>query len=188
MVNIGLFHSNLKYGIILWGQTPGCKEVLRLQNIAVREITFSGYLDHCKPLFRRLRKLDGLVPLHLVYIRDNQSSQNTREEIHSQNTRGRCELDKPHCRLSKTQWSGFPVLASKMLNRLPIQVKLLDKGRFIKVLKTWLVDAAYYLLDEWLENSLLGQVLGYQWVKSTCRTSESLCSKSYKYIFYIVIY
>lgn len=52
--------------------------------------------------------------------------------------------------------SGFPVLALQYFNSLQNKMKFLDRGRFFKVLKTWLIDAAFYLFDEWFKNSLVG--------------------------------
>lgn len=37
----------------------------------------------------------------------------------------------------------------------------LDRERFFKVLKSWLNDAAFYSLDEWLEDSLAGLIGEY---------------------------
>lgn len=86
----------------------------------------------------------------------HQSRYTRREVIHTYNTSGRCDLDMLRCRLFKTP-SDFPVPVLKFSYRLPVEVKLLDKGRLFKVLKTWLVDATYYYsLDEWFEDFLAG--------------------------------
>lgn len=118
-----------------------------------------------------------MFPIHLsslAYMRYNQNGYTTREELHPYNTEGRCELDLPRFRHFKTQ-SGSPVLTLKIFNMLPFKIKLLDKGRFFKVLKSWLVDAAYHRMCG-LRISLLG------WVGSTaaltCHPSKRQCSKS----------
>lgn len=121
--------------------TLGCSEVLKLQKSAVRDITPSAYLDHCKPLFRRLVILtvcSQFVLSTLDYFRDSQNGYNTREELYSFNTRG-----TSRAAASLRLKSAFPVLALKCL--IDCQLKWsCEQERFFKVLKTGLVEAAYY--------------------------------------------
>jgi hypothetical protein len=63
-IHYGLFHSHLNYGIILWGHAPGCEAILKLQKAALRVITSSTRLEHCRPIFRRL----GVLTVHGQYI------------------------------------------------------------------------------------------------------------------------
>lgn len=42
-----LLHNHLCYGVVLWGHTPNCKEVLKLKKSAVHIMTSSKHLDHC---------------------------------------------------------------------------------------------------------------------------------------------
>ncbi|XP_039282955.1 uncharacterized protein LOC120348769 [Nilaparvata lugens] len=49
-----LFHSNINFGIVLWGHAGCCERILLLQKKVIRIITFSPYLEHCRPLFKEL--------------------------------------------------------------------------------------------------------------------------------------
>jgi len=47
----GFFQSLLRYGLILWGNCSSICRVLLIQKMVIREMTNSGYNEHCRPLF-----------------------------------------------------------------------------------------------------------------------------------------
>jgi hypothetical protein len=49
-----MFHCHIGYRLLLWSHAAGIEEILKLQERAVRLITFSDRLAHCKPLFARV--------------------------------------------------------------------------------------------------------------------------------------
>lgn len=78
--------------------------------------------------------------------------------------------------------SDVPILSLTKFKRLPVKVKFLDRGRFLKVLKPWLFGAAFYSLDEWLVESLAE--LGGEY----CRTNLAKLSVTHVHIsFYLLL-
>lgn len=149
----GLFHSHVTYGLLIWGHTARCDDILLLQKRAVRVIVSAGHVEHCKPIFKRLRLLtvySQYVLLCLCYVKRNINLLPVREESHSHNLRNRNQLDIPFCRLSKKK-NSYEVLALKMYNALPAGFKTLDLAVFEKSLKAWLVDRPFYSLVEYFE-------------------------------------
>ena len=56
LVSYSLIYSYLTYGIVAWGHTYAStlNPIFLLQKKIVRIITFSSYLEHSNPLFKRL--------------------------------------------------------------------------------------------------------------------------------------
>jgi hypothetical protein len=105
-----LFHSHIKYVIILWGHSADTKKFLLLQKKAVRVMSFAGTVNHCKPLFTNL----GILTIHgqyvinlAVFVNNNLNDFASRSETHDHNIRHAMNLDVPRCRLTKTLKS-FP--------------------------------------------------------------------------------
>lgn len=146
----GLFHSHLSYGLLLWGHSPGCKAVLLLQKKSLRIISSSGHIDHCRPIFRRLKILtiySQYILLSLLHVKENLDSLSTRSDCHNYNLRKAHDLNVPFCRLSKMK-DCFPTLAYRMFNLLPLSVRQLKDSAFKKRVKKWLLDEAFYSLEE----------------------------------------
>jgi hypothetical protein len=152
-VYYGLFHSHLNYGILLWGHAPGCEAVLKLQKSALRVITSSARLEHCRPIFRRLGILTvtgQYIFSSIVHVKQNFQELRTRGEVHEHNTRIRGNIDIPRYRLSGTQ-SRFPALAWKLYNRIPSATRNLDVKAFTRVSRDWLTQGAFYSIKEYFE-------------------------------------
>jgi hypothetical protein len=107
-IHHAMFHSHIGYGLLLWGHAAGTEEILKLQKRAVRLITFSDRLAHCKPLFARLGIFTiygHFIFLCLLHVKNNLSNFPLWTATHNYNTRQREKLDVPRVRLSKTQSS-----------------------------------------------------------------------------------
>ena len=50
-IYFGYIHSNLKYGIIYWGDSTNSKKLFTLEKRVIRYITKAKQWDSCKPLF-----------------------------------------------------------------------------------------------------------------------------------------
>lgn len=152
----GLFSCHLSYGLLLWGHSPSCKAVLKLQKRALRVITSAGWRDHCKPIFRKCKILTVYslyILLSLVHVKANEASLLTRAQSHNHHLRSGHLIDTPFCRLSKKK-DCFPVLAFNMYNRLPVSVRLLKASTFRARVKTWLLEEAFYSLEEFFDSDL----------------------------------
>jgi len=151
-----MFHCHVAYGLLLWGHASGVDDILRLQKRAVRLMTFSDRLAHCKPIFARL----GILTVHSHYILactlfviDNIQDFRPRAAIHDHLTRQRNLLDVPRVRLARSQKS-YNLMAIKIFNKLPNSIKNLNRNQTIKRLVPLLKSKAYYSLEEFFEDSL----------------------------------
>ncbi|KAG8258948.1 hypothetical protein J6590_021743 [Homalodisca vitripennis] len=91
-------------------------EILLLRKHAVRIISSAGFLDHCKPLFNRLKILtvfSQYVVASLLHVKENLAAFRTRGEAQdAYRLRNSSQLNTVSCRLSKTRYC-FPALASR---------------------------------------------------------------------------
>lgn len=153
-VYYGLFHCHINYAIILWGHASCCDRVFIMQKTAIRLITSSERLAHCRPLFQQLKVLtvySQYILNCILHLKTHTSlSELTRDKIHDHNTRGRKNLDLPQCRLSKVK-DSYPVLAYRMFNRLPMHVRNLNLNQLKARLSSWLEKKSFYSLQEFFE-------------------------------------
>lgn len=56
-VYYALVHSNIRYGILFWGNSTSVDTILKIQKRCVRILTNSGPIEHARPLFKQLKIL-----------------------------------------------------------------------------------------------------------------------------------
>ncbi len=73
-----LIHSNLIYGILVWGNSSAVSNLFTLQKRAIRIINHKKYRAHTEPLFKinKILKLTDLYKFHVIlfmfdYINNN---------------------------------------------------------------------------------------------------------------------
>lgn len=145
-----LFHSHLNYGLLLWGHSATCGDVLIQQKKALRIMASAHDLDHCKPFFKKFRIFtvyNQYIFNSLNYIKQNINLFNDRTTIHQHHTRKAQNLEVPRCRLSKTQQS-FPIAAMKLYNSLPTEVKSFPQSSFKNHIKQELMGWPVYSMKE----------------------------------------
>lgn len=153
-VYYALFHSHISYGLLLWGHSAGCKDVLMLQKKAVRIITSSKRLEHCRPIFKQIGIMtifSQYVFLCLISVKENQGVFSMRQNIHNHDTRNKRNIEIPNCRLTGTQ-DSFPMVALKMFNSLPQEVKSLPPGAFKKKIAQDLKERPLYSIGEFFNS------------------------------------
>ena len=104
------FQTVISYGLIIWGNASKINDVLLIQKKAIRILTDSAYLAHCKPLFienKILTVVNLYIYLLLNYIKINLKEFEVRHTCY--NTRQQNYLDTPFCRLSKTSSSQIVI-------------------------------------------------------------------------------
>ncbi|XP_039288183.1 uncharacterized protein LOC120352300 [Nilaparvata lugens] len=156
MMYHALFHCHITYGLLLWGHSAGAADVLRLQKRAIRIITGSDHLAHCKPIFARLGVLSVFshyILLCLVYVKKIQHTLAARSDIHRHNTRRSELLDIPRRRLHRSQ-ASYRISALKFYNKLPNSVKQLDEAAFRRTVRKLLCAKAYYSVNEFMGDNL----------------------------------
>ncbi|XP_039278708.1 uncharacterized protein LOC120350215 [Nilaparvata lugens] len=153
-----LFHSHIIYGLLLWGHAPAVHDVLLLQKKALRIVTFSGFRDHCRPLFRDLGILtvySQFVLCSLMYIKKNLVQFQKRCDIHSHNTRHATRLEVPRSRLAGN-YNSFPSQAIRFFNSLPRPIQETPNSWFYTTLKSKLLEKPLYSLQEFYSEPLFG--------------------------------
>lgn len=149
----GLFHAHISYGLIVWGCAPHVQEIFLLQKKAIRIITGLKKTDHCREVFKKLN-IFTLYSLYiyqcLLYIRASPDKMSLRSNIHHHKTRYNYFIDLPKHRLHKSDGSAT-VMSSRLLNKLPLQIRQLDDCNFQRVVRSFLMNNAFYSLKEFLE-------------------------------------
>ena len=149
----GLFHSVMQYGIILSGNSPEAIRVFKLQKRAVRIISHSYRLAHCKPIFKKL-KIMSLPSLYvfsnLLYVKNNLNTFQTVDEIHSYSTRGNKDIRVPLYKTGKLT-NGPNYWALKFYNILSNKIKEMNYHNYKKEIKDLLLDKCLYNYKEFFQ-------------------------------------
>jgi hypothetical protein len=148
-------HSVISYGIIFWGNSHFSTNIFKIKKRIIRSITNIGRRDSCRQLFKQLQ----ILPLPsqyifslLVFVTKNRELFLTESEIHDINTRYNHNLHLPSTNLTLVQ-KGVLYSGSKVFNRLPLSIKAhsYDPKRFKTTLKNYLIEHAFYSLDEYYQ-------------------------------------
>jgi exonuclease III len=149
--------SLIRYGIILWGNSPATNKVFVAQKKCLRAIWGLKNTDSCRPLFLKHKLLT--VPAIYVYemgkfvkqnvslfeLRDNR---NKRAETHLP-----LNMPGPKVKLYRDNCYYMAVL---IYNSIPLEITSLPVTQFCKTFKVWLTEQCIYTTKEFL-------------TKSTCR-------------------
>lgn len=150
------FQSIILYGILFWGNSSHINDILLLQKKAIRILSDSHSLAHCKTLFVNL-KIMTVVNLYiytvLIYIKNNLDNFQHRHDIHSYNTRSSICINLPHYRLSKSA-NSYDILGLKLYNKLPLTLTNKPLNSFKKALYNWLITTSFYSLQDFLDTTL----------------------------------
>ena len=133
-----LVHSNLIYGILVWGNTflSYLTKLSKLQNKAIRIVTGKNWNDSANPLYQKLNILPLVSLLNLeiskfVYQHDKSKLPASfsnyftlNKNVHSRRTRASCnnQLTIPLFKTQKTQRS-IKYTGAKIWNSIPIWIK-----------------------------------------------------------------
>lgn len=144
------FQSILRYGLVVWGNASRVSDVLKLQKKAIRIVSNSHFLEHCKPIFKKL-KIQTVINLYLFdlinYIFQNPHLIKPTSDKHSHNTRSKSSVIINFYRLNKTLNSHL-VISLKVYNHVLHQVQKYNKRVFLKKFYEWLLENPFYSLDE----------------------------------------
>lgn len=146
------FQSIIRYGLIFWGNCSRITEILVLQKKVIRILSKANWLEHCKPLYIKLRILT-VTNLYifdvLMYTLNNFNEYSLISDIHAYNTRNNQNIQIPNVRLKKTQIS-YKVLGMKIYNKLPKKYYMLPEDVFKERFYKWLLNHPFYSVDEFL--------------------------------------
>jgi hypothetical protein len=151
------FQAHLVYGTRLWGHSSRVLKLLLLQKKAVRILCNASFSEHCRPLFRA----QGILTVYsvyifqcIIYVKDNINSFPITNDVHNYNTRSRSNIFVDRCRLGKVL-NCFPHTGIRFFNHLPLNVRSLPRPKFVRILKSWLLENPMYSVSEFFENELV---------------------------------
>lgn len=149
----GNFHSIMTYCVEIWGSGTGLTDVLKIQKRAIRIITNSKRLDHCREKFRNLRIMtcvSAYIYRCLIFIQKNLDLYTKNSDRHNYDTRHVLQL-QPVKHLTTRFEKGLFYSALTIYNKLPLRFKsAIGTSGYKKQVKAYLLDNPYYTLAEYL--------------------------------------
>ena len=150
------FQSHLTYGLLVWGSAE-ISSIFILQKRALRVLTGAKQRDHCRTLFKQ-QKIMTLPSLYiltvLTYMYKNVAEFSKNNETHDYNTRRALDLRIPQCRIRKTQQSAN-YWGVRLFNVVSDATRSLPEALFKKKIKEHLLGAAYYSVEEFLQENII---------------------------------
>ncbi|KAI5643457.1 reverse transcriptase (RNA-dependent DNA polymerase) domain-containing protein [Phthorimaea operculella] len=153
-------HSNITYGLELWGRAADFERAFVMQKRAIRAMVGIPDDESCKPFFVEL----GILPLpcELIYQvamftatnleKFKPKPSNLSHNLRSNNLKN--QLLVPRHKLSKSQRSVY-VLGPMVYNRLPDTIKDAASTQIFKTkLKSWLREKQFYDFKEFVDAPL----------------------------------
>lgn len=150
--------SNLRYGLILWGNCKDIQKVFVLQKKCIRIISGAKQKDTCQPLFRQLQILT--VPSMYIYEVCLYVKRNLHKfNIQAENPRQTSKLhgfNLCYPLHHKTAYfrKSLCYMSIRIFNFLPNNIKVLEFPEFKHKLHKWCVERAYYKIDDHFVNDL----------------------------------
>lgn len=146
------FHSHIRYGITLWGNSSSAQTAFTWQRKALRAIKNVSDRESCFPIFKELRimTLPNLyIYCCLVDVKESLNKFPTRRDTHNYFTRKNHQIDLVSVRLEKTR-SSHVYMKFKLFNKLPINARDLPLKIFKNILEMWLKENVFYSVDDFL--------------------------------------
>lgn len=148
------FHSQLMYGIVLWGNSRNAQKAFVWQKKALRIIKGLSDRESCQPFFKELH----IMTLPSIYIysclvkcKETLEKRQLRHNIHTYPTRKNNKLEILRVRLEKTRKS-YLCMETKLFNNLPETAWSVSLVKFKNSINTWLKDKAFYSIDDYLNS------------------------------------
>lgn len=144
--------SNLRYGVILWGNVGNKDEIFRLQKKCLRAIYGLRQTESCRPVFikNKILTFPALYIYHLCLFVKNNINMFT-----SRNPRPRLQSKYGYdvmCPQSKSAFftKSIMCMSAIIYNKLPVDLKSLPPTPFEKKLYNWLINKCVYSVSEFL--------------------------------------
>ena len=151
----GIIHSNLQYGIEIWGGTShkNMNRLMVIQKKCIRCIFGIKARQSCKEYYRKHRILTVVAlyayKLLTLPINFNNQYQTVNKDVHEHYTRIHNDYHKVY--IKKTSTNKDPYCGrAKLYNKLPPNVKTANPQNYKKLLKAHLICKCPYQIEELL--------------------------------------
>lgn len=153
-VYYSLIHSQISYGVILWGNSSSSTKIFKRQKESIRIIAGADFREHCQPLFIKY----GIMPLPCLFIyyslldiHKNKNSYVTPSELHNHNTRSAKLLKTPRYRLTKSANNSINL---HLYNKLPETIRLLNFNKFKSSIRNHLLKFCFYSVQDYMSTPI----------------------------------
>lgn len=147
----GNVYPLLTYGVIYWGNSVDVQKVFTLQKRCLRTVYRMRADVSLRDVFRNKRflTLTGIYILELCLLIKCQSAYFTLKSSLKSNLRSQYKynLQLPKVNNSIYKKSTY-IMAIRVYNNLPAEIKVLEGILFKRRLKNWLIDKVFYSLNE----------------------------------------
>lgn len=148
----GYVASLLRYGLILWGNGVKCNNVFIAQKKCLRAIFNVPPWTPCTPIFREYKLLT--VPCLYIFemckfVKTHLNLFPKFEEIYKFSGRHKHRLAHPKTRSALCSRNCY-VMATKVFNKLPNEIRELNGDLFNRKLFNLLVDKCFYTIKDYL--------------------------------------
>jgi Reverse transcriptase (RNA-dependent DNA polymerase) len=147
------FESQLRYGIIFWGNSSSSIRVFRLQKRAIRYMFNLKYRETCRPVFinNRILTFPSLFIFEILkFVKLNIEEFTRQDAFHNYSTRHGGNLQHASHRLSLFESNPY-YIGTILYNKLPTDIKNLPTAnQYLRAIKNLLVSKAFYSVDEFL--------------------------------------
>ena len=155
----GYFQSLLSYGIAIWGGASSLDKLLIIQKRMLRIITMSPPKKSCKQTFKSLKILTApslYIYTLLINVFKNKEKYFMNNYDYKYNTRNKNKiLQYPLHRTTHFERSSV-YMEMKFFNKIPNDWKEFELLKFSKLLKTHLINRAYYTIQDFLNDNEIG--------------------------------
>jgi hypothetical protein len=157
MIYFGYFESNLRYGLIFWGNSTDTKSIFKLQKRVVRVIAGLGPRASCRDAFKSLSIMtltNLLLYERIMYIYNYRHAFSKSNDYHNYHTRSNCI--RPVFPRSERIKKSFQYNSVILYNNLTINEELIKNPRkFAKTLKNFLLNNVFYTQEEFLQRPVV---------------------------------
>lgn len=147
--------SILRYGLIIWGNGSDIKKLFTAQKRCIRAICNIAPDISCLPYFKSLQILT-LPCLYIfevgVFVKQNIRKFKQAKDLYTRSTRNCNRLVLEVVPKTERFQNNSYAMCRTIYNKIPMRMKELELNAFKTSLRKWLLDNAYYSVDEFLKH------------------------------------
>lgn len=151
----GLIASNIRYGVMFWGNSTDVDKVFKCQKRCIRAMFHLRMTDTCKPLFYKYKILT-LPSLYILetamFVRYNPDLFCRLSDVVSRNRRDQYKVCVRNPKTTLMRKSIFS-MAPFIYNKIPLSLRELPTSLFQRKLRTILLNKSYYKINEFMNDN-----------------------------------